>query len=212
MKESEITEAPVRVKDEYSMRESALFISPSTLKRDFKYLGAVGESDDYEMWLYKTNASAVVTMPALYKKVNPPVMSNKIVVDLTLDMKSGIPVKNELQVSGVQTAQSQISRGLASSLYLAIAKAGYTVVSDYVQSTKGAELWRKIAQLSANDNCVVRVWSQTSKDWLRNANNEVLVYDASNLSDDQIWIDLESYTDEDLAITALLALCTSNNL
>lgn len=184
----------VEVRDSYTSLEN--------LKREFDHLGVLTKRDrNFNFWLtkppYRSNTNARVTTDSV-NELNKSVQLD--VTTLWFDNRAGLPVKNELQVGKVYTHPEFRGMWLAGALYIVLARYGFTIVSDFDQYRGGKELWKKLAAESEARNYVVRVWDDTTTDWVRDQNNEPLKYNADNLADEQVWTQFKHLP------TALLAL------
>jgi hypothetical protein len=172
-----------------SIKMDHLSISDKSLQRDYLHLAKL-EGTEFDFWLLKTKKAALVTTPT---KDTIGENRNLIIVDLHFDNRSMIPIDKELQVHTVLTSPSYRGRGLAMALYVVLCRYGYTIVSDFEQFNGGKALWKKMAAESDARKFKIRIWSDDTGDWVRDANNQPVFYDTINLSDDAIWHDFKSH-------------------
>ena len=99
---------------------------------------------------------------------------DKLNVDTTITFS---PAKT-LQVDLVQTSKRSQQAGIATEMYLKLARAGFTIISDNEQWIGGKKLWKKLAKVSVSD--------QHAKVFLLR-NNKLEPYNGTNIPDDEIW-------------------------
>lgn len=190
MKINDLFEGPYQIGGQLphvEVRDSST--SLENLKREFDHLGVLTKlRGEFNFWLTRppygnsTNARVTITTTNEFKKP-----AQLTVTKLWFDNRAGLPVKNELQVGKVYTHPDYRGEWLAGALYILLARYGFTIVSDFDQYRGGKELWKKLAAESEARNYVVRVWDDTTTDWVRDQNNEPLKYNANNLADEQVW-------------------------
>lgn len=103
-----------------------------------------------------------------------------------VDFKDGLNIKttipfdpaNTLQIDLVQTTKRSQQAGIATELYLKLAHAGFTIISDNEQWIGGMKLWKKLAKVSVLD--------KHAKVFLLRY-NKLKPYNGINIPDDEIW-------------------------
>lgn len=159
--------------------------SDAGLKRENILLGTLTLGDEsFQFWLANNKLGASVTT-----KTKKSGERNELILSITFDNRSGLPVKNELQVHTVFNQNHYRGRNLAMAMYVLLARYGFTVVSDFEQYNGGKALWKKMARESADRKFVIRVWSDENEDWLRGNDNEPIAYDGDNIDEFFIWND-----------------------
>jgi hypothetical protein len=167
------------------------YMSNGALKRDFDFLGELTlDKTVYKFWLSKILNRAVVTTvaenhPELKDGKGDP--TNLIVVDLHLKNNEIVDIQRGLQVDTVSVNSKYKNSGFAGILYVVIARYGYNIISDFDQYNGGVGLWKKIARLSIVRKYAVRIWDITNQTWVKDSNGNILVYDETNLPDDEVW-------------------------
>lgn len=90
------------------------------------------------------------------------------------------------QVSLVNTVEGFQDQGIGKSMYLLLVSKGYTVLSDTEQYLGGKKLWQSLAKKNRRDSTIT-IYQGKSKDYLRDSNQDKIVYDGSNIPDKDIW-------------------------
>jgi hypothetical protein len=165
--------------------------STDSLLRTCQFLGEVViNNKPFKFWLTHNVQQAFITTiaeddPELKDRNNDP--TNLVVVELNLKASAETTAANPIQVDTVSTNSKFVGNGLASILYLVLARYGYSVISDYSQYLGGVNLWRKIARLSGVRQYSVKVWDIQNNDWMVDSNNVPIKYDEKNLDQDEVW-------------------------
>lgn len=160
------------------------------LERENFYLGLLEkDGEQYRFWLSKTKGKAEVTVDGVNDIGQP---RQLVATNMRFHRHpAGLPVKNELQVHTVYTHPDFRNRQLAMVLYVVLCRYGYTVVSDFEHYDGGKALWKKMATEADARRFKVRIWSDADDDWFRADDGSILEYNGANLSDDEVWHDLD---------------------
>lgn len=195
-----IIESPFHIPDDMEPRwiEDAA-ISNRAIEREFIYLGTLERDIKYDFFVHKERITALVTTKAIGSLTKEE--KNKILVDLKFKTKVVLPVKNQLQVNLIVSNKEYRDRGLASILYVVLARHGYTVVSDLYQYNGGVALWEKIGRESEARNYAVRIWNIRQNDWIKDEKGEVLRWNGENLTYHEIWQHIGDIESEEKLLT-----------
>jgi hypothetical protein len=171
------------------------------LKRECNFLGTLEKDGSvFNFWINHSNQVAHVTTEA-HDDIKQ--LRQLVVTTVRFHTKGpGLPVKKELQVDTVYTHSKFRNLWLAGSMYIVLARYGFSIVSDFSQYRGGKELWKKLARESEARKYIVNVWDDGQQDWVKTSTNQVLSYTANNLDDDRVWIDISQHSES----TTLLVL------
>jgi hypothetical protein len=146
-----------------NLGEFISFCSNDTLLSDYHIIGDGTNSDNkFQVAIRKSESFAFIGIPGLRDRDNKPGIKVVGSIEFQYIMKlsgttSIINPKNALQVRLVDVSDRYKRLGWGFELYLSLAKAGYTVISDNTQYIGGKALWKKIAKLSVNSQYQVFV-------------------------------------------------------
>ena len=195
MKVQELFEGPYLIGQEYTPSiKMDSYPSLEGLKREFEHLGTMEkEGHEYNFWLSKNKRFAKVSVEAVDPNMPSAGKRQLIVATLSFDNRAGLPVKHELQVDTVYTHPDYRTLFVSGILYIVLARYGYSIVSDFSQYLGGQALWKKIATLSEARNYSVFIWLDEEQDWVRDSAGALVKYNASNIADDKIWLDISEH-------------------
>ena len=204
MKSSEILfEGPYHIDRDAPAIKLSAFPSIEGLRRENQFLGKLDRlGREFNFWLSTSKGSAKVTTEA---KDDIRQVRQKVVVDLIFQKSASLPVDNEIQVDSVRTDPAFTGGWLAGTLYIVLARYGFTVVSDFTQYNGGKALWKKLATESTARKYVVKVWDDESGDWVCTTAGDIVQYNVANLADDAVWKDIDCHDEA----TTLLVLSHS---
>lgn len=94
--------------------------------------------------------------------------------------------KRLFQVDLVETSPEVTRLGLATYIYKYLVSQNSTILSDNHQYRGGKAIWKKLCK---DSDFKVRVFHQENNDFLRDDKGKVIVYDGSNIPEEQIWDD-----------------------
>jgi hypothetical protein len=79
-------------------------------------------------------------------------------------------------------------------LYIVLARYGFAIVSDFVQYNGGKALWKKLASEADARKYAVRLWDDSTNDWAKGEDGSILMYNAQNLQDENVWKDISYHS------------------
>lgn len=153
-------------------------VSDESLTNRFILLDSAYDKDEsIRFYIRKTLGEAIVVVK------NSGNLPNKIICSLHFKDKS--PIEKTLQVDLVTTDKNYRSFGVATVLYLTLAKSGYNIVSDYQQYNDAIKLWKSITDNKGN--LKVKVFDAKTKEYLKDDSGKDLEYSPKDIPDHDIW-------------------------
>lgn len=200
MKIDQLFEGPYEFRRDAPHISTKEYPSLEGLKRENVALGTMDRyGETFYFWLSKSHGTAKVTTPG---KDDIGQDRQQTVVNISFQqLPFDLPVSKPLQVYTVFTDSDYRNRWLAGALYIVLARYGFSVVSDYHQYNGGVALWKKLATESGARKYVVRVWSDETEDWVKDADGNPIQYNAANLQHEDVW---NSLAKRDEATTLLV--------
>lgn len=168
-------------------------ISKNGLSREYIELVDVGKkfSDIHDMKVFQNKQTKTIIV---VKSIPNNDLRMHVIVKLEIKSVPSIDVypddinpRNIVQVDGVEVDHNMRSYGMTSMLYISLAQAGRTVLSDTHQFADGKELWMKISAESRFSEYIVRVLNGKTGEYFKDNSGEVITYDASNIDSSLIW-------------------------
>lgn len=162
------------------------FFSERTLADEWKLLK---QEKNYSVYINKDHCSAVIGRMGHRDTDGSLGMSVVVTADFKEQMISHDPsipaLKGALQIDLVVTNRPEEARGgYGTLLYLALADAGITIISDNTQYKGGAMLWKNLAR-AHRDRYVVNVIEHGKV--MLDAQGKPAEYDGSNIPDSELW-------------------------
>ena len=186
MKLSALFEMPTLINSELPLSQDRFdpFYSIATVQRDFDIIWKQPiKSESHYVLLEKDRSFAIWGI--LTEDPNRDGVTGIEPITI-VDFKDGLNVNSSvqfdhsstLQIDLVQTSKRFSRGGVATRIYIKLAQAGFTIISDNEQWNGGKRLWKKLAHTSVKND-------QVSVFLLRN--NKLESYDGTNIPDDEIW-------------------------
>lgn len=187
MKFEELFEMPEYLDKELTLPPNTLnVISSDSLNREYTLLGRHQSDGNLIVSAIKSDQSSAVIGMVVTRDDGVRALKVVVVCDFHLSPNLGeLPAVPALQVDTVQSLSDMKGFGYGYQLYKDLLDSGITVVSDHTQYRGGKALWMKIVKRAARD--MHNVFILRDGKLLRDENNEVVMYDGSNVSDDVIW-------------------------
>jgi len=190
MKASEILgEAPYLHPGEMFRKMLDGGISVNAIKRDYKKLGQIQDllvyMDSHSTHVIVIDSSSEVTNDRLEQVLRLQFKSSNL-----LKFKNNFT--NVVQVDKVAVLRKSGTQGIASTVYKMIVDNGFTLVSDVTQFDPAKALWKKIAEDTEYKMYVADV----DHGIFKNEDGVDIVYNGSNISDNDIWTEGSDYNGE----------------
>ena len=116
----------------------------------------------------------------------------KSTLDLSWGREFDIDAEHVLQVDGASVLTTHQVSGVGTNLYLALAEAGYVVLSDTTQYRGGRKLWEKLISFSQASGCAVYIIDNGK---VIMDDDKPLIYNGTNYSANEIWASKKSSPD-----------------
>lgn len=194
MKLEDLKEAPQYVDKELDKKfeTSVVFASDDALKSDYDELLKIHDpngDEDLEAYIRKSKSAAIIGHREVRQSDGKHGLRPYTRVEFkktpNLDGIRYISSNDDvLQVSIVTTSEQNRKLGFGMLLYLALAKNGFTIVSDNTQYVGGKELWKSIASKVVGSRYKIFVLENGD---LMMDGDEPVVYDGSNIDDALLW-------------------------
>lgn len=147
------------------------------------------------------NANAIFGFTKIHNPQSPE-HENKVVFNLTFydqpTLRHTIP--HSAQVESAIVADGYEGLGIASYVYLRLALAGLTIISDSTQFDDGKHLWLKMARESLNSGYKITIFNDVMNKYLTDQNGNIIQYDSTNIDDCEIWSTNRDYSKMDILL------------
>lgn len=174
-------------------------LSVDTINRSFDVIKKVSIKKNHGwICLKKDKSVAVIGYLSRRKPDNKPALSIvgevefKASLDLSWVHEINVESANVLQVDGASVLSAFHGGSIATSLYFALAEAGYVVLSDTTQYRGGRKLWEKLISFSQASGCAVYIIDNGK---VIMDEDKPLIYNGSNYSATEIWASKKSSPD-----------------
>lgn len=193
MKLEDLSETPQYVDKELDKKFEirGVFVSDDTLKVDYDQLYDRDDPDigKIEAFIKKSKSAAIIGLRQKRESDGKNGVRPHCIVEfknkVNLNGIKHIPgSQNDLQVSIVTTSENSRRSGFGMLLYLALAKNGFTVVSDNTQYIGGKALWKTLASNMIGSKYKVFVLENGE---LMMDGDKPIVYDGSNIDEALLW-------------------------
>jgi hypothetical protein len=192
MKLENLLESPTFIDKDANFNGSFTpFYSLDTLDREFEFIHKGKNSlDNSDFWVVIKKDLSLAAIGTPGKRKSDDKVGMEIIGSIDFKEKpdfSGdrwIDIKKSvLQVDGVEIGKKSRSKGYGFLLYLALADAGYAIISDNVQYRGGKALWKRIASIINNDYAVYVI--EDGK--VKMEGESPIMYDGKNINDADLW-------------------------
>lgn len=183
------------------------FTSDSSLARLYEpaFAEITVEGEKISFYMLKATKKIIgtikATKPDTKQESNQIIFSIKFKSSTTLvKVPSELDSSKILQVDRTAIDPEYEGQGIASFVYISLAKAGYIIISDSSQFEPGAQLWKKLAREAHVKNYEIYVLDD-EYGFMKDENGKIIKYDASNIDDAKIWSHDQDFSGSHILLT-----------